>query len=250
MKPIVAALAAVALSSLVFAACKMGGPDAPSTPGGVPGNLVLRSYEVPADGAPQIRSVLKDVLWFGSDGKDSQRWVGRVDLGPDGRLVVLASEGVQAGVKGLIDSLAANPPKPQPALQLDYWLVTAVPGKGAAPGPGLTELAPALAEIEKTDGPQTFTLAEKLTVTSVSGENASVRGRDAEVRQTATATASGVLAQLQVNRFANSIDTRVKLAPGQIVVLGSSGARPKDKEEAVGSIYFMIRAATHDGQGR
>ena len=226
-----------------------------TNPSAPPTNLVLRTYEVPNDGAGQMRQVLKDVMWFGSGGPDNKgQYVGRADVGPDGRLVVLASEGVQEGVKGLIDQMAKNPGKPQPTIEVDYWLVLGTPSqaKEAPARPAnLGELAPALSEIEKTDGPQQFTLQEKLVVRSLTGHYASVQGRDWSAGQTCNVSGAGVNAEIKLNTHGpQKIDTRLKLAPGQIVVLGSSGSGEKGKEEAGGSLYYLIRAATHDGQGQ
>lgn len=248
MKPIVPTVAAllVAATAVVWA-CKPA--EGAAAPGAVPTNLVLRTYEVAGENAAEVRGVLKTVLFWGSDGKDSQKFIGRADVTSDGRLVVLASEDVQSGVKTLVDSVSKHPPKSATSVELTYWLVQAAPaGKDAPRAAGLQEIAPALAEIEKADGPQQFTLAEKLAVTSLSGDEAFVQGRDANARQVTVVAPNGINAVLTIQRFGNRLETRVKLTPGQIVVLGSAGM--KDKDESAGSLYFLIRAATHDGQGR
>ena len=215
--------------------------------------LVLRSYEVPNDGAAQMRSVLKDVMWFGSGGQDNKgQFVGRADVSPDGRLLVLASAGVQEGVRGLIEQMSKNPGKARSTIEISYWLVEGTPSTAKEnPRPAsLTEVSPALAEIEKADGPQQFKLQEKVAVRSLTGEYAAVDGRQWRVGQTASVLSSGVSAEIKINTHGpQHLDTRVKLQPGQIAVLGSSGAGEKDKD-SVGSLYYLIRAAIHDGQGQ
>lgn len=224
----------VALSS-----CLPGRTDA-TPPGAVPTNLVLRSYEVPNHGAQQLRSVLKDLLWFGSDGKDANRFVGRAEVGPDGRLVVLAPPDVHEGVKSLVASLASAPPRKEPGTaRLDYWVVKGVPGEGELPA-NLNEVAAALNEVKKNDGPMAFTLVEKLTVSSLPDEHGSIDGRDTRVRQRITSVDGALVANLNLERTNQRVDTKVRLAPGVVAVLASAGM---SGPEAGQSIYFVVRAA-------
>ncbi len=118
---------------LLTASCHLGesSPAVSPTPAGaMPANLVLRTYDVPGGAAPQVRAVLKDVFWLGADGKDSNKFLGRSDIGPDGRLVVMATEGVQDGVQSLIDSLGKRPPKPASTIDTTYWVVFGIGEKG------------------------------------------------------------------------------------------------------------------------
>ena len=66
MKPLLVAVA------LALSACQPFTTPA-ATANGLPTNLVLRTYEVPGNGAGQLRSVLMNTLWFGSDGKRLQQ---------------------------------------------------------------------------------------------------------------------------------------------------------------------------------
>jgi hypothetical protein len=252
MEPFVKTLCTAVL--LLTAACHLGESSSPASPtpaGGIPSNLVLRTYEVPGGAAAQVRAVLKDVFWIGSDGKDSNKFLGRSDIGPDGRLVVMASEGVQDGVQTLIESLGKHPPKPAPTIDTTYWVVFATPGKGGgALPPGLNEVAPALQQIEKSDGPQQFTLGEKLVLTQISGEAARIFGRETEVRQTASVTGNAISTEISLERRAQRIETRVNLTPGQTLVLSSSGATPLGKDEATQAMYVLLRTGIHDGQAQ
>jgi hypothetical protein len=233
----------------LLTACHFGeAPNVPTPAGGIPANLVLRTYDVPGDGAAQVRAVLKDVFWIGSDGKDSNKYLGRAEVAPNGRLAVMASEGVQEGVKAFIDSLAQKPPKPAPTLETTYWLVFGTPGQSAAPSPALGEVASALQQIEKADGPTEFTLGEKLTMTQVSGEMAKVQGRDAQVRQSASSNGTVISAELSLERMGQKFETRVNLTPGQILVLGSSGAVTREKSLPLQTVYVLMRAGIHDGK--
>lgn len=243
--------ALVASLCLALTACL---PQANSTtvtpPGAVPSNLVLRSYEVPNNGAQRLRGVLRELLWFGSENKDANKYVGRADVGPDGRLVVLAPESVQEGVKALVASVTANPVKEPGTVRLDYWVVLGAEGnKGGAIPSAMQEISPALAELEKNDGPMSFTLVEKLSVSSLSGERGRLNGRDTSVRQFTTVVDGRVVSDLELERFGQKLETRVRLVPGQIAVLASSGAPVKDGVDSGRSVYFLVRAA-NDGDGR
>lgn len=240
----------VALTVLVFTSCEQRS-SAVTAAGAVPTNLVLRSYEVPGGGAQRLRAVLGQLLWFGSEGKDSNKYVGRADVGPDGRLIVLAPESVHEGVKALVASVTASPLKEPGTIRLSYWVVTGTPGKSEAPlAPALTEVQPALAELEKNDGPMSFTLVEKLQVSSLSGEQGKLNGRDTSVRQQATLLEGQLTADLSLDRMGQHLETRVRLAPGQLVVMASSGAPTKDQTDSGRTVYFLVRAAPNDGAGR
>lgn len=243
---------ATALAVLCFSSCDaLRPPGAPPATNGIPGNLVLRSYDVPNGGAQRLRSALKELLYFGSDGKDSNKYVGRADVGPDGKLIVLAPESVHEGVKALVASANAHPVAEPGTVRLNYWVVVGAAGKSdAALAPNLAEVAPALAELEKSDGPMSFTLVEKLQVSSLSGERGRLNGRDTSVRQFATVVDGQLTADLELERMAQKLETRVRLEPGQLVVLASSGAPAKDQVDTGRSVYFLVRAASNDGAGR
>ena len=236
------------LVALVLSSC-LPSSSTPPPANGVPTNLVLRSYDVPNGGAQRLRSVLKELLWFGSEGKDSNKYVGRADVGPDGRLIVLAPESVHDGVKSLVASVTANPIKEPGTVRLTYWLVLGAPGKSETPPPlALAELAPALAELEKNDGPMSFTLVEKLNLGSLSGEKGELNGRETWVRQFATMQDGQLVADINLEHQGQKIGTRVRMDPGQVVVLATSGAPTKDNVDR--SVYFLVRAAPNDGAGR
>lgn len=230
---------------LALSAC----PAAPLTaPDGLPSNLVLRSYDVPGNGAGQLRNVLMNTLRLQSDGKDSAKYVGRAEVTPDGRLLVLGSAGIHDGVSALIANLKASPPRAPPTVTMDYWVVFGRPGSDA-PADALKAIAPALEEIAKVDGASSFTLGEHLSVQALSGERASVDGRNAQVRQFATVIDGAVSVDVTLERRGQRVDTRLRLAPGKLVVLSSTGAVPTKDGDEPQTVYFVARAA-HDGQGQ
>lgn len=239
-------LVAVLVVLSFFSACDFGAARRPSAPGE---GMVLRTFEVPAGQGQRVRGVLMQVLSLGADGKDAPKYAGRADVTPDGRLLVLASPEVQEGVKALVDSLSKNPPKDAEAVTLTYWVVTSAPGvEQTAPVP--PELEPALAEVRKAEGAQNFTLVEKLSVTSLSGERGALSGRDTSVDQWVSATANDLTADVRLERFGQRLNTRVRLAPGRVVVLASSGAPVRDPKEPPSSVYFIVKATPSGGDAR
>lgn len=214
---------------------------------GVPSNLVLRTYDVPNNGAQRLRGTLKDLLWFGNESKDANRFVGRADVGPDGRLIVLAPERIHEGVKAIVGNMAASPAKEPSTVRLDYWVVRGGPGDGELPA-NLKEVAAALTEVKKNDGAMTFDLVEKLSVGSLPNETGSLHGRDTRVRQFTNVVDGNVIADVDLERFGQKLQTRVRIKPGIIAVLASAGMTTPDREDTSHTIYFLIRAADGSAQ--
>lgn len=236
LRTVISSLCLVAL-----AAC----PRPSDSPQDAPTNLVLRTYEVPKGTAQQLRSTLQTVLWLGGENKDANKYAGRADVTPDGRLLVLAPENVQEGVKALVSSVSAAPAQPD-SVRLEYWVVRGTPGKSEVAA-NLHEVAPALKEVEQNDGEMTFALVEKLAVRSQNGESGRIGGRDTHLEQFIRSTDNGVvLADVRLERFAQKLDTRVKLQPGALVVLASAGMTSPDNSTANSTIYFVVRAALGD----
>lgn len=235
----------VLCAALALTGCRLGEQPASDPLGG----LVLKSYEVPKGSAQRLRGVLKEVLWFGSDGKDSNKYVGRVDVAPDGRLLVLASEPVHEGVKALVASMAANPVKEPEAITLTYWVVAATPGQEQSQ-PLPPELEPAMTEVKKAEGPAAFAVIEKLSVTSLTGERGVLNGRDSTVDQWITASGDALTGDLRIERAGQMIKTRVRLTPGKLLVLASSGMPTKDANDANRSVLFIVKATPSGGDAR
>lgn len=232
--------------TLFLSACTLPRSDAHSDPADA---MVLRTYEVPPGSAQRIRGALMEVFKFGFVEKDAPRYVARADVTPDGRLVVLASEQVQDGVKRFVESVAKNPPKGPESVALTYWVLSSVPG-AEQKEPIPSELVPALDEVRKADGAQAFTLVEKLTLSSVSGEWAKLNGRDTSVDQWVTASATEMTADVRLERAGQRLSTRVRLAPGKLAVLASSGAPSKDSNDPPKSVLFIVKATPSGGDGR
>ncbi|MBE2253895.1 MAG: hypothetical protein IAE78_30480 [Myxococcus sp.] len=236
------------LPALVLCLSLTACPATPTADGRTPA-LVLRSYEVPPGSGQRLRSVLKEVLWFGSEGKDANTYVGRVDVSPDGQLLVLAPASVHEGVDALVASVKARGLKEPETVTLTYWVVTGTPGaEQSQPMPEVIQ--PALTEVTKAEGPLGFTLAEQLSVSSLPGERGEMNGRDTSVDQFVSAVGEALMADLRLERLGQRIRTRVRLSPGKVVVLASSGAPEKNSGDASKRVFFIVKAATSAGDGR
>jgi len=213
-----AVLAAAALSS-----CRADNTASAAEPA-----PLMKTYDVPSGQGPQIRSVINAAL---DRGENNPR-LARVELSPNGKLVVVGPQGIQDGVKELLDQLAKEPAQPPPpTISFTYWLVVGKKAKDAsAPTPPeLAEIASALAAIQKADGPVSFSSLEKLSMLSQADEFAEQQsGRSTYVRQRASLQDGKVIADLRLQNGPQKLETRVQVAPGQLLVLGQSGwAGPK-----------------------
>lgn len=229
------------LSLLCLTACF------PRTENTVESPSVLRSYTVPAHAAERLRPVLHDLMHV-SFGKDSERFLGRAEVGPDGKLLVLAPESVQAGVSNLLATVTDKSFPTPGTIRLDYWVISGARGKSTEHGAELAEIAAALGEIEKNDGPTAFTLVEKLSVSSMENERGSIDGRDAKVRQRTQVESGQVIADVDIERFNQHVNARVRIKPGVVAVLASAGMTSKEPADANRSVYFLVRARNDGGQ--
>jgi hypothetical protein len=235
----------VLLSVLVpLAACRSTPPPEQA--------LELRIYDVPKGTAGALATTLKDVTWLGevAGGATGGRNIGRAVVTPDGRLAVLATPAVQAGAQTLVDEVTTHPPQAEQSVELQYFIVYGKPAPSPQPlPPGGAEIKPALDEIVRAQGPQTFTIAQRVRLTSLHDEEGRLDDVDAklEIRQQPVQTNDGVYAKLLIRWKADKIETKVRLAPDRLVVLGSTGEKPTDG--GGGTLYYVVRIAPRaDGQ--
>ena len=225
------------LTSLAAAAVLL----ACSTPGVAEDSqeVELKTYSVPHGFESEVRSMLRTAL-----GTDENR-VGRASLGPAGKLLVVAPPGVQEGVAALIRELGEldSPPPPPIPVNMTFWLVVGEPldpatmksGEYSVKGHNLGDVAPALEQISQTQGPQEFELLERLRLSSTGDDWARVRGLHVQIEQRASAVQDSVVADLRILMQQYSLNTQVKLRPGQFVVLGQSGY-----EQGELALYYVI----------
>jgi len=217
--------------------------------------IELRTYDVPKGTASLLVSACEKVMWMGEN-----KNIGRATVTPDGRLAVLATPGVQAGVQTLVDEVTRHPPAAatDPTVELHYFLVLGKPAPTAQPYPaGVDEIKEGLDEIVRVQGPQTFTLAQRAGLSSLNDDDGRLDnavdgdkhvGAKLEIRQKAARTSEGIYARVSIRWNDDKVETRVHLAPDKIVILGATGQHAGDAADGA-TLYYLVRVAPHaDGK--
>jgi hypothetical protein len=216
--------------------------------------VTIRTYAVAPEIAGEMKSALVESLGFGA-----------VSLPADGLLLIRAPESVQSGVQSLLAEVAAKKPAPTPAIHFEIWLVSATQGTATKSnnGAGLVEVGPALADIQKAQGPLHFDLLEKLALQGRAGnEESQLQGAHASMRITSTvrrdskdAPVIAARINVQISPAApptfpptvttpGSLRALVELRPGQLLVIGQSSltARPI-ADSTPTQMYYIVRAS-------
>jgi hypothetical protein len=241
----------VLLAALALCACQKT-PPTESNP------VELQTYDVPKGSVRPLITTMKDAFWV--DEKTAP--VGRATITPDGRLMVVAPRNVQTGVQTLVDQVTKHPPTIDSTIELHYWLVMGRATPTAAPASAaLKEVEPALDEIVRAQGPQTFTLVQHVQLSSLQDEWGKAEAAPGDsptsklvISQHAVQSDDGVFGQLEIHYGKNdAIETRVNLAPGQTIVLGTTGQRMGGVADAGdgdgATLYYLVRvAARADGK--
>ena len=204
---------------------------APSTAASAP---TLRTYQVPPGYGPKVRPIIGGLL----SGGENDAPVGRAALAPNDRLVVLAPESVQSGVKSLVDDLAKNADDVAvpPTVTMTHWLVVvddAPAPEGCGPKglecvQGGQDLVRALEAVTRSQGPAAdklnFRLLEKLSVRSIDSEWADLQGGRARIKQRASVSNGKILADVSMEVMpkwgSGTVRTQLQFEPSQTVVLG------------------------------
>ena len=213
--------------------------------------LVLRSYEVPAEYAAEVSSVINNLLTPGGGFSP----IGTASIGPGGVVVVTAPASVHAGIDKMIADIGKAKPDPASMVSLTYWIVVGTPARETALSAQLNEIEPALEAVSASEGPMAFSLLERLKVQSMSGKAASLVGSFASVEQMATVRESSVLGEISVGLIAipgmhRNFVTKVQIGLNNVLVLGQSGypkqrtssSRDELKSEPESSIFYIVRA--------
>lgn len=201
--------------------------------------LELKTYEVPKGMARPLVRTVEGVLWT-----EEKKNIGRATVTPDGKLAVLAPRNMQTSIERLVEDAGKHAPTVDQTIAIHYFLLVGKPSTSPGKVPeGLGEIAPALEEIQRAAGPQTFTLGKRVVLTSLNDEQGRLNGDELEVYQTAVGTADGVYANVTI-RYGKTdkLETRVRLAPDKIVVLGATGLAAGDGNDG-STLYYVVRLA-------
>jgi hypothetical protein len=225
------------LAPIVLAGCRSAPPEDATA-------LILRTYDVPKGSARSVVAVLDSTFWLG----EQQKRLGRASITPDGRLAVLAPSNVHTGVQTLVDEVAKHPPTFDQTIELHYFLVLGKPAPAPQPPPpGVAEIQPALDEIVRSQGPQTFTVVQRAHLATLNGEGGKVEADKLKITQKAAQTNDGVDAIVTMDFSGNDkIDSRVHLTEDRIVVLGATGQRSDPGDGT--TLYYVVRVAPRGPQ--
>jgi hypothetical protein len=211
--------------------------------------FAIRTYPVRPEIAHELQSALNEAL--------SSSTGGRANVTSDGFLVVTARESAQDGVQALLREVNQKKPEATPSIHFDVWLVSGTPVTGAAAEnrPGLMEVAPALASIQKSAGPQRFELIERLALQARPGdEESQMQGAFTDLRVVPTVRRDPkgeplIAAKINVRytpRGTNQGPTQgtlkalTELRPGELLVIGQSSLAGT---EPTAQMYYIVRAS-------
>ncbi len=211
--------------------------------------LILKSYDVPAAQAQQVKSVLGSVF----RGLKEKSLAARAELSPDGQLLIVGPHGVHRGVAELIQKMAdRKPPPAPPSVEMHYWLVVASPADKPSFAPGLDAVRPALDAFIASQGPMRFHKLESLRLRSLGDEHAEANGVFASVHQRVSVGADKVIADVQIRGVSGArLETRLALEPDKYLMLGEAGIRMSDFKhdlmagEGPHTLIYIVRAVVH-----
>ncbi len=235
--------------------CRGAGDD------GDPQGMVIRTYEVPEGfDAQEWAKSLNRALYVNDANK-----VGEVEIGPGNTLIVTAQQSSIAGVEHLIKTFQQAKPSQtvaEASVAVEYWTLVGRPVDDSGEKIRIASkrlarqdrLRPALQQIVQRQGAMEFILLEQLRLTSLSpSRQASVDGRFMQVHQSVTSARDGQhtadikIQMVSSKGYRNSIESRVKLIPGQFIVMGQSAIngqdystiRPIDDSDGL-MLYYVI----------
>jgi len=207
-------------------------------------DVVIASYEVPAGKAETYRSMLHQLLL----GKKKGELFARVGVLPDGRIAVVGSKRIQAGVAKILASMKQMPAPPD-MVGVTYWVVAARAAPELSLDPSLQEISATLAELSKREGGLAFRAVDRVAVRSSNDAHATHDGRRTEIRQTVRTEAGTMMADVSIRSSAvrsGALNTRVPLPPNEPIVIGETGVEPElwpeEADPARTRIFYVVRA--------
>ena len=200
-------------------------------------DMVLEAYTVPPGYSGLMSSALTRAMFVGKEA------VGRVIETPDGQIIVVAPESVQQGVERLIDQLnAAKPALRTPTnIRIDYWLVHGHRADALTTEYPAPVLAETLDAVQQAEGPMRFELYAHKVLTSLDEEDAKLSSDGLFIRQVASWSGTGgaITAEVGIEAAGGSgVNTELRLAPGQVVVLGEVSDIAGD--QGFDTLYYIV----------
>lgn len=191
--------------------------------GELPTAPVMKSYQVPAERANEVRNALNNIFW---QGKDDTR-MGHAQLFNGGILLVRAPEEIQAGVGQLIQQLSTQKQPKVSNIHIDYWLVTGDESRQSNTEK-FKELSPVLSSITKADGPRAFRILEHLASNSISGQKVILKGSIVDSKLTAGLVDGHISLDTDLRSAFGDVESSTRLGSGEFIVLGENSIKPQD----------------------
>jgi hypothetical protein len=245
----------LALAVALAAACRSTEPPATKIATAVDASqTVMRTYRVPPGQEKAVERLLRGNSYPVAAASDK----GVADthfvrLNPqftgDGYFILTAPTGIQDGVVQLLDELKTRPAASGPtSIETTYWLVLGYPSDKPEIPTQLAAIEPALKGIADL-GAMRFEPYETVQMMSLDGDEARATGKRAEIRQTASADQNAIDVRLEIKVTGaddaprDTIETAVRVKPGQFSVLGEAGFRPKGSgpNDVTPTLFYVVR---------
>jgi hypothetical protein len=223
------------------------------------GNIVPRTYEIPAGRASELRRLFRGgsgamsypIAVVSAQGTQTQF----VQIQPaflgDRRMVVSAPVHYHAEIEKMIAGLAASKTAPvSSTFELTYWVVEATTAAETTIDPSLNELEPTLAALGAL-GKRKFKAVDRVATRTIDGDKANIVGRIIRVEQRLTGVDDSIDLEFQIklegiwkDAPSPSLDTQVQLKPDKPVVIGDASQPSVDG--ASNLLLYVVRARRVD----
>lgn len=203
---------------------------------------VVRTYDVPAERADEIRSNLNRLFRVNDSNSE-----GSAQIFGNGVMLVRAPIGFQRGIKNLVEKLANEKPVPHATVHLDYWLVTGQTDN-VSNASSMPQLSKVLEAISQVDGPRKFRILEHLSSNSMTGLEVEVKGWLGKVKSVAVVKNDFIGLRLDLHSKLGEVRTDTLIKAGEFLVLGQNAVEPglQVGNEKLGTgqanVYYIVRS--------
>lgn len=216
------------------------------SPGSTEVGYAMEAYTIPPQYGRDIAQAIKKLV-TDDDGKPIN---GRVQVAPNGQLLVAAPAQFQAGVKKFVAALGEKNVQTAPTITFDYWVIIGHPGIKKT---NLAkEFTTALEVATRDQDPQGYYLLERLSSVSLSGQHVVVEGTFSRIVIEPAVYNQNVVADLDFKVADSKVKSRLQMVPGKLTVLGQTGLELQQRFEKIhidqsvkdsrfANVFFVLR---------
>lgn len=209
----------------------------------------VRIYDAPPRNGDEIVKALDTML----DAQCKSAAYGcEARLLPTGQILIEAPAEAHEQIAEVLKAIANRDVPATPRVTLRYWVVSGVQGKADANQPGLKELTPVLAQLERLHGDLGFTLVDSVTLSTESGNVAQLGGTSPlEVEQSVRVNGSSLSANIKLEfhelpeqepPFADELRVSATIEAGKFLVLGERAYRGAGQSGTpLGTLFYIVR---------